>query len=413
MNYFKSFFLAVYCIVPTAHCLAYEETLDKIVAVVGSSIILEKEVNEVLFMAVYAPTDSVRKEILTKMIENRLLVAMALQESLFVVGEEIAEALQNAMLAAKGRFPSDELFEQELRKAGLTEQELRQKYKEEMEDNFLIRKLIEKELGVGTMPTDIEARIYYRENRDSIPNIPASCRFICYAVPYKLSDKAREITKEKADKVMRKLKRGEKFEKLALKYSDDPISRERGGFIGTFSKEDMQAEFRDFVETLKIGEIDILEKEDAYHILLREQTVSNRISLRDIVIKILPIKDDSLNVERIAESVKEAIEDDEPTSIHKYAEDIVLLADSSQFVPLSQTPLPQELETVQIQEVYILKGDNCLYVVKVLERSEERFPGFDEIRMQIKQYLQQERFGKVYKSLVKEAREKIYVKISL
>ncbi len=61
---------------------------------------------------------------------------------------------------------------------------------------------------------------------------------------------------------------GEDFEVVAEEYSDDPISGERGGELGTFTREDLNPAFLTVVEDLEIGAISVVTRgESGYYVL--------------------------------------------------------------------------------------------------------------------------------------------------
>ncbi len=77
-------------------------------------------------------------------------------------------------------------------------------------------------------------------------------------------------SKEEAEKVLKELKAGAKFEDLARKYSKDG-SKEFGGDLGYFTYEEMVPEFSKAVFALKVGEVSEPVKTDyGWHIIKLE-----------------------------------------------------------------------------------------------------------------------------------------------
>ncbi len=72
----------------------------------------------------------------------------------------------------------------------------------------------------------------------------------------------------RADSVLTQLRAGASFEELALKYSDDPGSKEKGGDLGQFERRMMVKEFDEVVFQLEVGEIsDVVQTNFGYHII--------------------------------------------------------------------------------------------------------------------------------------------------
>ena len=66
--------------------------------------------------------------------------------------------------------------------------------------------------------------------------------------------KAEEKAKQKAEDIIKRLNKGEKFADLAKKYSNDEATKDKGGDLGTFSPDDMTNQFAKAVKDLKTNE---------------------------------------------------------------------------------------------------------------------------------------------------------------
>lgn len=87
----------------------------------------------------------------------------------------------------------------------------------------------------------------------------------------------------KAKDILKRVKKGENFAKLAVEFSEDPSVKRNSGELGTFSKGDMLPEFDNAVFALKIGEIvsELVKTSYGYHIIKRtepgKEDVKNRL----------------------------------------------------------------------------------------------------------------------------------------
>ncbi len=90
--------------------------------------------------------------------------------------------------------------------------------------------------------------------------------------------KAEEDAKKEADDILKKIRDGEDFAKLAKKHSDDTNSGEKGGSLGEFPKGMMVPEFEKALEKLKPGEIsEPVKTSFGYHIIRLDEVSAERI----------------------------------------------------------------------------------------------------------------------------------------
>ncbi|MDD6756516.1 MAG: peptidylprolyl isomerase [bacterium] len=121
--------------------------------------------------------------------------------------------------------------------------------------------------------SDKEIENYYNEN--IIGDIKASHILIKPDVDSDVTDeekqKAENKAKKEAEKIIKKLKDGEDFAKLAKEYSDDTSTAKDGGNLGYFNTDDMDENFMDAVKKLNNNEYtkEPVKTQYGYHIILK------------------------------------------------------------------------------------------------------------------------------------------------
>lgn len=121
--------------------------------------------------------------------------------------------------------------------------------------------------------TDKEMKKYYDEK--IVGDIEAKHILISYEKDDSLTDEENETkkneAKSKAEDIIKKLKNGEDFSKLAKEYSDDEGTKENGGNLGYFNTGDMVQEFENAAYALDINEYTTkpVETEYGYHIIMK------------------------------------------------------------------------------------------------------------------------------------------------
>jgi len=84
--------------------------------------------------------------------------------------------------------------------------------------------------------------------------------------------RSREEAYARAQEALSRAKAGEPFEALVQTFSDDLGSASRGGDLGTFTRQDMVAEFSEAAFKLKPGELsDVVESQFGFHVILRTE----------------------------------------------------------------------------------------------------------------------------------------------
>ncbi len=155
------------------------------------------------------------------------------------------------------------------RKEGFSQ---RQDIKENMElliNNFLTIEYFDKVIAQKIEVKDKHIRQYYEENKSKF-KVPARvrARHILVKVNRTAPEGELKQAQEQANQILKRIKSGEDFSKLAAEYSDDPGSKETGGDIGFFSRGRMAPEFENTAFSLKPGETsDIVQTNFGFHII--------------------------------------------------------------------------------------------------------------------------------------------------
>ncbi|MDT2047193.1 MULTISPECIES: peptidylprolyl isomerase [Bacillaceae] len=184
-------------------------------------------------------------DVLDSMIEQKVINKEAEKKSVTVSEKELNKEL-DALITSYG---GEDTFNQALEASGIKEKEV----KKDLETNLKAKKLVEDTIEIS----EDEMKSYFDENKDSFDQ------------PEQVKASHILVKDEKtANEVKKKLSDGEKFADLAKEYSTDTASKEDGGNLGYFSKEDMVQEFSDAAFNLKVDAIsNPVKTEYGYHII--------------------------------------------------------------------------------------------------------------------------------------------------
>lgn len=178
--------------------------------------------------------------------------------------KDIETQVKNSIESIKTQYKDN--WEDTLKSAGFdNEDDLEDYYRLSFQRTKAIEDYIKESI------TDEEIKKYYKEN--IVGDI--SCKHILISVKDDSDESSTglsdEEAKAKAEKLIKKLDKGEDFSKLAKENSDDTGSAENGGDLGYFNKGEMVQEFEDAAYALKVGKYtkEPVKTSYGYHIILK------------------------------------------------------------------------------------------------------------------------------------------------
>jgi peptidyl-prolyl cis-trans isomerase C len=204
---------------------------------------------------------TLKRACLDQMIERKLLAQEARRLGIKVSPEEVNQAI----LEMRKDYPGNG-FDERLSLHGVTLQE----WRESLEEKLLAERMMRKARHVQGTVDEKEALQYYETHRSSFE--------------LKLKVRARQIVVadgEEALQILKRLKKGESFAKLAAEKSMGP-EKANGGDLGYFSQGERPAEF-DQVFSLEPGQIsEVIKSPYGYHIFkVEEKTGPRQVSFEE------------------------------------------------------------------------------------------------------------------------------------
>ena len=233
--------------------------VEKIVAVVGSEIILQSEVEEraAPMMADVAAISNpgqraaraaaVRRQTLEHMVDEQLLVQEAAELKVSVSSDEVDKSIEQIK---KDYNLTDAQLRDELHKQGMNLATYRQNTKREILRYRIIN------IAVGSKGSVSEADVQgYYERHMQAANLQVRASHIFLAIP-EGADAATVQEKEKqAQLLLHRAQSGEDFSRLAREYSEDTATRAEGGDLGWFGKDILPKPIEELVFSMKVDEI--------------------------------------------------------------------------------------------------------------------------------------------------------------
>ena len=247
---------------PPAPAKPASQRLDGIAAVVNNQVVLQSDVEEQLYLFLAsaqtevdsAMVDTLRTQILNRLIDERLILAEAAKQGITVPDAEVARQAQEALDEAKGRYESPAAYQEALRKENLTEEKLLKKFQEEAQRAAVVQRLVSKQI-TRRRPTQVEAETYFKTNRDKFPKAPAELRLSVIQIPAAPDSVADRKGRARADAARKRVAGGEKFAKVAAELSDDETSARSGGDLGYLVRGSMDPSFEQAVFSRRLNTV--------------------------------------------------------------------------------------------------------------------------------------------------------------
>lgn len=205
-----------------------------------------------------------RDEILRGAIDQLVVYTLLSQESRNR-GIKVDETeIETKMGQLKSQFPTQEAFDKALKDRGMTMESLRKDARVDLS----VTKLMEAEVAALSGPSDLEAKEFYDKNPDRFKqdeSVRAS--HILIRVDEKADAAAKKKARAEIDAVLKQVKAGGDFAKLAQQHSQDG-SAAQGGDLNYFAKGAMVPAFDKVAFELKPGQVsDVVTTPFGYHII--------------------------------------------------------------------------------------------------------------------------------------------------
>jgi len=279
---------------------AAAQTLDRIVAIVGTRPILASQIEEEMVQQQAQgqplPTDSaglatMRRQVLDRLVELEILVQQAERDtSIKVTDQEVLDQVEQTYQNVRKQFTSENDFRDQIRQARFgSVEEWRRWLADEQRRQLYAQRLIEAQRQKGKLrpipPTEAQMREFWEQNRAQQPQRPATVSFRQIVVRPVPDSAARRRALERADSLVVELRKGADFGTAAKRFSADSASAAQGGELGWFRRGVMVKEFEDVAFRLRPGEISgPVETSFGFHIIKVERTQPAEILARHVLI---------------------------------------------------------------------------------------------------------------------------------
>jgi peptidyl-prolyl cis-trans isomerase SurA len=424
---------AVLAPAPSAAQFATDDIVDRLVAVVGDSVVVATQVQEEMQrMAlggapVPPPTDPKYEElfrtVLNGFVDRLLVLQAAANDSLISVNEEqIEERVNQRLEQLATEFGGQAALQQALSAEALTLVEYR-----EMLTTDARRENIEQlyyQLHLRDLPpaevSEEELRQRFQEASTGLQQRPRLLTFRQVVVVPEPTEEAVEAARLEAEGLLERVLAGEDFAELAREHSEDPGTAQLGGDLGWFRRGRMVKEFEDAAFSLLPGEVSQVVKTDfGFHIIKLERGRLAELQARHILIVPERTDDDVKRARDLAKDLYARAQDGESMAdlAAEYGDPSAPDSLTFAFEQLSELPPAYGVLRSASSEQYVgpleyalPTGESRIALVYVIEVREAGAYTFEDVKAQLTAQVQQQ---KQIEQLIATLRARTYIDIRM
>jgi peptidyl-prolyl cis-trans isomerase SurA len=395
------------------------EIIDRIAAVVNDEIILLSEVDEKIFLlqaqGQLAGRDSsevgrIRRDILDRLIEERLVVQRARSQGIEVDASEVLAAVDEAIARVQTQFPDPAAFEAALESEGLSLSQLRERYETDVRQERLAQRIVGREIRSQVDVTTDDVQRYFNENKDTLPRKPDEVR-LSHLVVEPVDAAEMQAARDRIDRVWQALASGE------------PLDRARGdlpaGDLGRFRAGDLAPEIDAVLDTLPIGVYSRpVRSLQGFHLFRIGERDGDAMELSHVLSPIRMSEEDVARARGEAEAARQRIVKGEQFSVVVLdVSDDALTRESGGDLGWAEvenllSEVTAALDTLAVGGISpVIRSDRGFHVFRLVERREGGQYAFEEIRERLHQLIESQELEKAYDEWLAAVRDSAYVEV--
>lgn len=405
-----------------------QEVLDKIVAVVDNEIILKSELD---FRASVeaaqrntVPTDTtLRRQILNTMIEEKLLYAQALLDSVTVTDEQVKQQLESQMSYFIQQYGSAQKIEEVY---GMPIEKLKRSLQDETRKNLMAQMLQQKKFSMLDASRK-EVEDFYDKFKDSLGVVNDKYEIAHIFQNPKSGERIKKKAKDFALALLDSLKHGADFAALAKKYSDDPGSAAQGGDLGFVKRGVFFPEFEAAAFALAPNQLSgVVESPVGFHIIQLLDRHGESIHCRHILIKVKSDDEADLKAIEFLSDLRDSVEKGKNT-FEYYAKLYSDDKETARFGGELGTFEVTQLDKSMLDIIYKLKEGEISYpkrlevsknvygyhIVKLIKKIPQHKANLDIDFNDLKRMTEYYKKQKMYAEWIKDIKKRIYWEIRL
>lgn len=266
-----------------------EKLIDRVVATVGSNIILQSDIDmqyaQALAQGATGDAEKHKCYLLQQLLTQKLLAQQAAIDSIEVSEAEVDDDLNRRMRYMTQQFGSKERLEKFLNRSVLQyKEEMRPNIAEQLKAQRMQQTIVQK---INVTPQEVK-RYFESLDKDSLPYFNTEVEIGEIVINPVLTKEEKEQFRAKAEGYRQQVLAGSDFGTVARLYSEDG-SAPYGGDLGFATRESYVKEFSAMAFKLKKGEVSpVFETQYGFHFLQVLERRGEEVNVRHVLIKTKP-----------------------------------------------------------------------------------------------------------------------------
>lgn len=397
--------------------------LDNIVVVVENGIIMRSELDEKLREVLsqmrrnnveLPPQDILEKQVLERMILNKIQLQRAEQTGIRVDDETLNRTINNI---SKGNKLSLREFRNQLERDGFNYENFRENIRDEIMISRLRQRQVDNRISITSKEID---NVLMNQEAQGDTDTEYRLQHILVSLPEDPTSDDEEQARSAASKALEDIKTGQDFESVATEISDGQKALE-GGELGWRKKNEIPTIFSDHVNNMQKGDIsDLIQNSSGFHIIRladirnSEQQMITQTKVRHILIRVDELTD-TVAAETRLKQLKTRLEGggDFEKIAKAHSDDIVSAAKGGELGWSEPGKLVPEFENIMNQlEINVFsepfETQFGWHLIQVLERREHDNTENNK-RKNAADAIRKKRSEEIYQSWLRHMRDEAYV----
>lgn len=293
-------------------------TVDKVAAVVGNSVILYSEVEDIAQQITdyrrqnnFTLDRDAKFEALEELMQQKLLATQAQTDSLTISTEDImlrADQIVGEMVVEAGSVKD---LENRFHRPIFDIKKYFSSMLEEREYASTMRRELDGKIKIT--PGEVE-RFYKKQDKDSLPVVPIKYVYAQISKFPLSSEEAKLRVREQLLGFRKDIMEGVRFDIIARMYSEDETTAASGGELPPMAAEELEPAFASALEKLRPGQVsEVVETLYGFHLIQLIEKVGAKYRFRQILIKPKFTRDEIARTSSLLDSVANRIRIDSVT----------------------------------------------------------------------------------------------------